>query len=164
MTNTPIIFILEDQQQKLQLIKEQARRYHPNCLFITANDQSSFEKKINWLRPDMIIASLSAPDYIGLEAFHYMEAYKWYTPFIYVADDINIHHLIQKTVLQLADSYVFIHQLHQLHDQIRNVVNQNQDQVIEATEKYKESSAQFLALQKREELALSTVTSSQTIN
>jgi len=104
--NSPLkVFILEDQKTDQELVKRQVLKFNSNATFTISNNQESFLEKIEWLKPDLILADYNLPDMSGLDALLYAKEKLPEIPFIFVTASLGNQEYVAETILKGADVY-----------------------------------------------------------
>jgi CheY-like chemotaxis protein len=119
------VFILEDMPVDLELIKRQVRKFNPAVLFAVARHRVEFHEKVNQFQPDLVLSDYNLPDMNGLEALIYVREHLDSTPFIFITGILNNEEKVAEAVLSGANGYLLKENLSNLPDLLRQVVEQN---------------------------------------
>ncbi len=142
------VFILEDLETDLQLAKRQVLKYNPKCTFTTANSRSSFNEKISWLQPDIVISDYDLPDFNGLEALIYIKEHMPDVPFIFLTGTLNNDEKVARVILQGADGFVIKQNIKTLPSVLAEVIATNNHRIAMAREKAEKNRQRKLLLNK----------------
>ena len=122
------VFILEDLKTDQTLIQRQLNKYNPANVTIIASNRSSFEEKIKWFEPDLILSDYHLPDITGLEALTYAKEHLPLAPFVYVTGILNDEAKVAEAIFKGADGFVLKDKLAMLPQVLTEVMEKHKQQ------------------------------------
>lgn len=140
--------MLEDLKTDQELIKRAVQKVVPNALFTIAKNKGEFLEKIKWVKPDVILADYTLPDYNGLEALLYVKEHLPMVPFIFVTGSLNDEIKAANAIMKGASSYILKDNLGALTETLEEIIIDSEAKIAVMQEKEKKRNRNKMLLQK----------------
>lgn len=144
------VFLIEDLATDRALVKRQITKVIPNAIFTEVTKRADFEKKKDWIKPDLVVADYALGDFNGLEALLYFREKYERLPFIFVTGTLNDEEKVAEAILNGASAYVLKQNLKSLPEKLMSLLKGYQTQIEKAKktlEAKREKVANFQQLQ-----------------
>ncbi len=148
------IFILEDLDTDIELIKRQCLKFNSKSTFIVASNKVSFFEKIEWFKPDLILSDYGLPDINGLEALLFVRQNLAEIPFIFVTGNLNDDEKVARAILEGANGFIIKKNLSKLPETMKEVITKNNEKLDELKRKEEEAYQRKFLLEKLEALII----------
>ncbi len=114
------ILLIDDNPNDLLLNKYALKKKFPNAIYTTAEDMDTFLKKIDWVKPDIIICDYKLRECNGLDILLEVKS-RLNIPFIFVTGMLNNEVKTAEAILSGASGYVLKDDLSVLGDVVEKV-------------------------------------------
>jgi len=130
------VMILEDRPTDQILIKRQALKHNSRCIFVMADNKTTFLEKIDWFLPNLILADYNLPDFTGLDALMYVKENKPFIPFIFITGGLNPSDPVAEVVLKLADGFILKDDMSALNEEVKSTLERMEEKIKAQNKRY----------------------------
>ncbi|MFK7937188.1 MAG: response regulator [Saprospiraceae bacterium] len=146
------VFILEDLENDIKLVKRQVLKVAPQAIFTVAKGKQEFETKINWATPDVVLSDYNLPDFNGLRALLHVKEKMSHVPFVFITGTLNNEEKVAEAILKGASGYILKDNLREIPERLPEILSENQARLTLAERQRQSERRKSLVLQKIQHL------------
>ena len=117
------IAIIDDNVGDIAITKIQLQKKYPEAVFITAETKKSFEEKMQWVEPDIVLSDYNLPDCNGLDLLLYVRQHYADIPFVFITGMLNDEEKTAEAILNGANGYILKQNISKVGEKVAEILN-----------------------------------------